>query len=131
MDGWGQDGWPTEAEYRQREASLKRDGLDVQLFYNVEDGFVSLTVHILRGTRLREVSPHRLHVTICWDNEVDSTLLQEIAAAWHGRRTHLNVGWCGSGGTAFIENCLLSECPLVARAHSLGWYRDRDLHISF
>ena len=131
MVACGQDGWPAEAEYWQREAAIRRDGLDVQLFYHVDDGFVSLTVEILRGTRLRDVTPHRLHITLCWDTEVDSSLLQQIAATWHGRQTHLNVTWCGSGGTAFIEDCPLSSCPLIAQAHSLGWYRERELHISF
>ena len=128
---WGQDGWPTEEEYWRREGAIRREGLNVRLFYDVEDGFVSLTVDILRGTRLRDVTPHRLHFTICWENEVETSLLQQIEAKWHGKETHLHVSWCGSGGTAFIDKCPLSDCPLIAAAHNLGWYKDKQLHISF
>lgn len=125
------DEWPSDAEYHQRVAMLCSSGLDVKLSYHNDEGFISLTVEIKSGVRLRDVTPWRLHITLCWDTEVEASLLQQIAAKWHNQETHLKVAWCGSGGTAFIDDCLLSACPLIRSAHSLGWYRDRQLHISF
>ena len=130
---WTAVGWPSQAEYLGRKTTILKDGLHVQLALDVQDdGFVSFTVYILKGTRLRDETPHRLHVSLCKRWEVDDALLNEMARKWHGVETHLNIGWVGSGGTAYIEHCPFAECPLVARVHQGGTYRENcGLHISF
>ena len=125
------DGWPPYDEYWQRVSTLRNDGLDVRLQYHNDEGFISLTVEILEGVRLRSITPWRLHITICYSNEVEPSLLEQIAGKWHNSETHLNVSRCGSGGTAILGKCSLSECPLIELAHRSGWYKDRELHISF
>ena len=130
---WTADGWPLHDEYLQRKADLLRTGLNVKLELDVQDdGFVSFTVKILTGTRLRDDTPHRLHISLCKRWEVSDALLSEIAEAWHNVETHLNIGWVGSGGTAYIEHCPFNNCPLVALAHQQGSYSHNcGLHISF
>ncbi len=57
------DAWPASDEYWQRHDKLLLDGLEAELAYNDDGGFVSLTVNILKGMKLRDHTPHRLHVT--------------------------------------------------------------------
>ena len=129
---WTADGWPSHDEYMQRKADLLRDGLHVKLEFDNDNGFMSFTVLILRGPMLRDEPPHRLHVSLCYDNEVDAALLRQICEKWHNVVTHLNIGWVGRGGTAYIEDCPFSACPLVSQAHSEGYYSGYGgLHISF
>jgi hypothetical protein len=122
--------WPKD--YLLRKETLERDGLLVCLEFNVEhDGFVNFHVQILQGQRLRDHTLWPLHVSFGWVEEIGVDLLKAIHLKWHNRVVRLPVDWCGSGGTAFFGPCEFTECPLIREAKQLGWYRDRDMHISF
>ncbi len=129
---WTAEGWPSPDEYLRRKADLIEHGLHVKLELDNDNGFISFTVKIMQGTMLRDDPPHRLHVTLCYENEIDERLLRQLYNTWHGVQTHLNITWVGKGGAAFIENCPFGNCPLVTQAHSQGSYRNyAGLHISF
>ncbi len=114
-----------------RHDELRRDGLEVRLGYSNHGGFVSFTVEILRGIRLRDHTPHQLHISICYTGDVDDALLEDMGREWHGKTTHLDIVRCGSGGTAFLGDCPFSLCPKVQRVYKAGWFGKRGLHISF
>ena len=120
--------WPLD--YDLRKETLLRNGLLVRVSFSVEDDFVSLHVKALRGIVLRE-TPWQRHVTLGFASEIPEGLLRQLKRRWHRKVTRMRFDCVGSGGAAFIAQCRLSRCRLVKRAHKLGYYRDRSLHISF
>ena len=124
----GSSEWPDD--YELRKASLILHGLCARVRLSEEDGFVSLRVKVLKGQLLRE-TPWKLHVTLGFTSEIAPAALRRLRRKWCGRVTKLRFDWVGSGGTGFLHNCAASRCRLVRRAHEQGYYRDRELHISF
>ena len=122
-DEWSVDYWKRVRELRDR-------GVVARTKLTVEQSFVSLHIKVLRGTVLRD-TPWQRHVTLGYDNEISPQLLRRIRKRWGGRITRLRFSWVGSGGAAFLDGCPLSRCSLVKKAHRLGWYKDRELHLSF
>ena len=114
-----------------RVGTLVREGLDVRLSYTDSGGFVALNVSILQGVLLRDKSPFQLHVTLGYLGEIPEDLLEDVKARWDNVVTHLSASRVGGGGSViFGEDCALMQCPVVSRAHSLGYYSDREIHMS-
>ena len=120
--------WPED--YLQRVDTLVREGLDVRLSFAISGDFVSLNVSILQGVLLRDKSPFQLHVTLGYLGEIPEYLLEQVKARWDNVVTHLSASRVGGGGSVIFGDCPLMRCPLVSRAHSLGYYSDREIHMS-
>ena len=120
--------WPVD--YHRRKATLLSNGLLCRLKFSVDDDFISLHVEVLGGEVLRE-TPWQRHVTLGFTGEIAPSLQRKVRKRWHNKVTKLRFDWVGSGGAGFINNCRLSRCRLVRAAKKLGYYRDRQLHISF
>ena len=120
--------WPED--YMDRVGTLVREGLDVRLSFAISGDFVSLNVSILQGVLLRDKSPFQLHVTLGYLGEIPEDLLDDVKTRWDNVVTHLSASRVGGGGSVIFGDCPLMMCPLVSRAHSLGYYSDREIHMS-
>ena len=128
------DDWESECpwpdDYNHRKDTLLRDGLDVRISFAVSDDFIALNVQILNGVLLRDKSHSQLHVTLGFVGEIPDQLLEQVKARWDNVQTHLTASRVGGGGSVIIGDCPLGRCPLVSRAHGIGYYSDRELHLS-
>ena len=130
-DGEVDGGFDWPEDYLQRVDTLVREGLDVRLSFAISGDFVSLNVSILQGVLLRDKSPFQLHVTLGYLGEIPDELLEQVKVRWDNVATHLSASRVGGGGSViFGEDCPLMQCPVVSRAHALGYYRDREIHMS-
>ena len=120
--------WPLD--YWDRAAALLRHGLVARLKVAVEQDFVSLHVQVFTGTTLRH-TPWQRHVTLGFVQEISPELLKRVRQKWHRRIVRLRFSRVGGGGSGILGGCPLSRCRLVKLAHKQGYYRDRELHISF
>ena len=116
----------------ERIETLKRRGLRGRLSVECEDGLWAIFVRPSRKALMPRVGrPWRLHVSICFDEDrlsVDD--LRALRRRWHGRYVTLRLERFGSGGSGVLGGAL-SRCSILRRLHDRGYYKNRDLHISF
>jgi hypothetical protein len=120
--------------YSRKRGQLKKFGLVTRLRLNInETGFVSLHTEILEDSFIlpRHSDKWVKHISLGYIEDFPPQLLERLRRRWHCRVTRLQFIHMGGGGTGFISNCELADCPLFKMCKRRGYYNYSDPHISF
>lgn len=101
------------------------------------DGWTLWSIDISGKSPLKKPDPKRddnLHVSLAFEREMDEETKRELEEQWdRPRKVDLKFWRFGKGGAGELRvaDCDVGSSEIVQRAHSMGHFRNRDLHISF
>jgi hypothetical protein len=136
VDGWHVNWW-------ERFQSLLHDGMQARVEIHLSDwgeGLWMMRLHPATDPALwaPRFGATRLaggledwHISLAEPAATPVELIAELVARWQDRNVLVQFeGQPTSGGTLKLAG-VLKDDPIVQELHRLGWYSDRDLHVSF